>query len=88
VDEFRILKHTILFQIADLYRMRGNQLADPHQYFGVESPTGNDWYNFEASDYLERGTSTVIGHGDDDIPFEKCDWVALAEILELGRLYE
>jgi hypothetical protein len=89
VDELRILKHTILFQIADLHRLKGNQLVDPHRYFGVRSPTGNDWYNFEARDYLERGTGIAIANrGDDDVPFEGCDWVALAGILELGRLYE
>src|SRR5258708_829669 len=36
VDELRILQHTILFQIADLHRMKGNQLVDPHRYFGVQ----------------------------------------------------
>ena len=89
VDEFRILKHTILFQVADLYRMRDNQLKDEYRYFGVKSPTGNSWYNFDVFTYLECGTSGMEDHAQDvEAEFAGCDWVFLADILELGRLYE
>lgn len=38
---------TLLFQIADLRRMQGGALEDEWGDFGVDSPTGNSWYNFE-----------------------------------------
>jgi hypothetical protein len=48
VADIRILKHTILFQIADLYRMRENQLKNNQRYMGVQSPTGYSWYMSRA----------------------------------------
>jgi len=87
VDEFRILIHTIEFQIADLRRMRGNQLEDMNRHMGLISPTGNDWYNFDVFTYLRCSTRGMVDNSR-DTPFEGCDWVELAAILELGRLYE
>jgi hypothetical protein len=87
VDEFRLLTHTILFQIADLRRMRGNQLEDKNRSMGLVSPTGNDWYNFDVFTYLRCSTNGMFASGG-DAPFEGCDWVELAAILELGRIYE
>jgi len=87
VDEFRILTHTIEFQIADLRRMRGNQLEDKNRHMGLISPTGNSWYNFDVFTYLRCSTSGMVSHSR-GAPFEGCDWVELAGILELGRLYE
>ena len=56
VDDFDILKHTLLFQIADLHRMRNKQIKDEYRYFGIDSPTGNRWYNFDVFTFLECGT--------------------------------
>lgn len=89
VDDLRILKHTLLFQITDLYRMRDDQLKDKYRYLGVRSPTGYSWYNFDPFTYLECSTAgQVAHHRDGDQEFASCDWVGLAEILELGRIYE
>ena len=89
VDTFRILKHTILFQIADLYRMRDKQLKDEYRYFGVQSPTGNSWYNFDVFTYLKCSTGGIQDHTQHiEVEFTDCDWAVLAGILELGRLYE
>jgi hypothetical protein len=88
VDDFDILKHTILFQIADLYRMRDNQLKNEGRYFGIDYPTGNRWYNFDVFTYLECGTRGMGDHNINTIESTKCDWAGLAGILELGRLYE
>ena len=90
VDDFRILKHTLLFQIADLYRMRENQLKNPQRYFGVKSPSGYSWYKFDIFTYLECATRGIVDHSRDERNKEvaSCDWVDLATILELGRLYE
>ncbi|CAG0944694.1 hypothetical protein ANRL1_01893 [Anaerolineae bacterium] len=89
VDDFRILKHTILFQIADLYRVRENQLQNEQRYLSVQSPTGHSWYNFDAVAYLNCGVNGLIDNARDEAQeFDGCDWIELASLLELGRLYE
>ena len=35
------------FQISELYKMKGKQLDDDMRYFGINSETGNRWYNFD-----------------------------------------
>ena len=51
--DFNLLKRTILFQIADLHRMKDNELKNEMRFFGIVSPTGNSWYNFDIFSYLE-----------------------------------
>ena len=90
-DEFEFLRRTLLFQIADLRRMVGNQLDNPHAGLGVHSPTGNDWYNFAPLVYLERAMQGFVDNlevGKFTEYEHNCSWRALAIILELGRLYE
>ena len=93
VDPFRIFEHTILCQIADLYRMRGRQLKDPYRYYGINSPTGNRWYNFDVFTYWEcatRGMEDHLRFKDSLIAhrFTPCTWATLALLLELGKEYE
>lgn len=89
VDALQILKHTILFQIADLHRMQGDQLENEFRYLGLQSPTGNSWYNFDVFSYLSCAMHGMSdGSGDENVPFARCDWAELASILCLGRLYE
>jgi hypothetical protein len=90
-DDFEFLRLTVLFQIADLRRMVGNQLEDPHRGLGVRSPTGHSWYNFQPLGYLEcamRGFADNLAVGKLREYEINCNWQALAIILELGRLYE
>lgn len=93
VSDFEMLKHTIIFQIADLHRMDSGQLDDPYKYFGINSPTGNRWYNFDAITYWECATAGMEACLDmPDHPrkkfFDSCTWVTLAKLLELGQSYE
>src|SRR5688572_2471134 len=88
VPDFDILKSVLLFQIADLYRMRDNQLKNKHRYLGVASPTGDTWYNFDVFTYLECGTRGIGDNAREAVEAIECDWAALALILELGRIYE
>jgi len=91
VHPLRILKHTVLFQVADLYKMRDNQLKEEGIYFGIQSPTNNRWYNFDVFTYLECGTRGTMGVDGDkrrEYEFTSCDWTKLADVLEMGRLYE
>jgi hypothetical protein len=90
-DDFDYLRQTLVFQIADLRRMTGGQLQDPNRGLGVQSPTGNDWYNFEPVQYLEcatQGFSDNLGAGNLTQHEHTCTWRTLAILLEMGRLYE
>ena len=52
----------ILFQIADLRRMaEAGTLDNEHRYFGVDSPAGIRWYNFDPCSYLECGVRGSVG---------------------------
>lgn len=73
------------FQIADLHKMKGKQLADEMRYFGVTSETGNSWYNFNPLSNLSCGVACVE---DNEIEWETADWSIIGEILEYGRIYE
>jgi len=68
------------FQIAELRKMRGKQLDNELRYFGVISPTGNRWYNFDPHALLECGAA-----GLGSIKYE---WSDIGELLEMGRIYE
>ena len=44
------------------------QLADDQRYFGIDSPRGGRWYNFDPAGYLECATVGTFGgwDGEDD----------------------
>jgi len=49
-------------QINDLKEMNANgQLKDEHRYFGVDSPSGQRWYNFDPCGYIECATAGSLG---------------------------
>jgi len=82
---FSLLQHMICYQIADLHRMaEADLLENKWRFFGIDSPTGHRWYNFDPSSYLgcaahgirEGSTST------------DADWINLAILLWLGQIYE
>lgn len=91
--------------IADLRRMRDNgQLANDLRYFGVESPSGARWYNFDPSSYLECGLAGSVGGwqdddevvlvtppevvAEDDETRRSFGWEGLCDLLVCGRCYE
>jgi hypothetical protein len=52
----------ICYQIADLQRMADDgTLSQPDRYFGVTSPSGARWYNFDPLGYLECGIRGTFG---------------------------
>jgi len=60
--DFSDWENGILFQIADLRRMaEAGQLEDEFRYFGITSPSGNLWYNFNPVTYLECGVAGTFG---------------------------
>jgi hypothetical protein len=88
VNDFRILEHTILFQIADLHHMSDQQLNNPFRYFGTTSPKGHVWNNLDIYSYIKIGTGGSGAHAgwlDEEI---LVDWGDLAGILTAGQEYE
>jgi len=75
----------IRFQIADLHKMRGKQLDDKYRFFGIDSDTGNRWYNFDPFGNLECGARCMEDNND---VIDNADWSLLGELLEDGRIYE
>jgi hypothetical protein len=80
----------IKFQIAELHKMQGKQLEDEWRHFGIDSETGNRWYNFEPDSILECGMRCYLDHGDDESNDEEFEvsWLTLGDLLEMGRIYE
>ena len=87
LSAFDYTQAVILFQIAELHRMKDKELHNEMRSFGITSETGYDWYNFNPLDLLEcgaRGLCDYIGE-DKTIPN---DWHFLGHLLDLGRYYE
>ncbi|MDO4880647.1 MAG: hypothetical protein Q3983_05145 [Capnocytophaga sp.] len=87
MSAFDYTKAVIVFQIAELHRIRGKELNNEMRGFGLTSETGYDWYNFDPFTLLEcgaRGLSDYIGE-EEMIPN---DWYFLGQLLDLGRYYE
>ena len=78
----------IKFQLAELGRMRASgQLADENKFFGIVSPSGHGWYNFDPFSLLECGARGLMDHAGEDAPV-RGGWEMLGELLEMGRMYE
>lgn len=84
-DEFEFFLKVLEFQIAELHKMKDKQLKNEHRYFGIDSETGNRWFNFEPIGILECGLSGMDANGlNKDLE----NWIFLGEIIEMGRIYE
>jgi hypothetical protein len=56
----------IVSQIVDLREMRqAGTLDNDQRYFGVQSPRGGYWYNFDPCSYLECATAGSLGGWQD-----------------------
>ncbi|MDR2237852.1 MAG: hypothetical protein LBE92_17145 [Chryseobacterium sp.] len=76
------------FQIAELHKMKGKQLENEGRYFGIDSETGNRWYNFEPGSILDCGMRCYLDHCEDDEQEFEVNWQTLGDLLEMGRIYE
>jgi hypothetical protein len=91
LSDFDFLSQTIRFQIAELRRMRdaGYYQRDPNTlYMGVNSPTGNTWYNLFPDSYLTCAIAGYFNQTSDEMSLEEATWRELAVFLIYGRLYE
>ena len=94
----------ILFQIADLRRMEDEGMLDNEFIsFGIDSPTGVQWYNFAPFAFLECAVRACLDNDDEASAFEQPDeggstggsehfanltWDDFTDILWLGMSYE
>lgn len=88
IGEFYYSMTVLKFQIAELHKMKGKQLDNESKYEGIDSETGNRWYNFDPGSILDCGMRCFMDHvRDDDKEFE-VSWRTLGDLLEMGRIYE
>ena len=59
-------------------------LEDEYRYFGIDSPTGFRWYNFDPCSYLECGVRGSLGGNTVD----GLTWDQFADLLWCGAVYE
>lgn len=85
LSPFDFTIEVLKFQIAELHKMRGKQLENEYRFFGVQSETGNSWYNFDPFANLECGARCME---DNETDFSVLDWSFIGELLENGRIYE
>ncbi|WP_313185915.1 hypothetical protein [Sphingobacterium siyangense] len=76
------------FQISELHKMNGKQLNEEMRYFGIDSETGNRWYNFDPMTNLECGVRCILDSEEDEVKEFIVSWQTLGELLEMGRIYE
>ena len=89
LNPFDGVRRTIVFQLADIRRMRDADVLDPEKmHLGVTSPAGHKWNNFETLDYLDCGIAGIGERYTEGKKKPPTGWVLLEEILELGRVYE
>lgn len=86
--EFDYSIAVLKFQIAELHKMKGKQLEDEGRYFGIDSETGNRWYNFDPDSILDCGMRCYLDNGEDDKQEFEVSWRTLGDLLETGRIYE
>ena len=92
-DKFGFMRDILLFQIADLHKMKANGTLDKSPellWLGINSPTGHSWYNLHPSSFLNsarRGIVDSLEPGTSSYN-EICDWGDFSIFLWLGQNYE
>ena len=84
-NSFPVLQQMIGYQIADLHRMdQAGLLENEWRYYGIDSPTGHRWFNFDPSSYLQCAVQSL----QEDGVSTEAGWINLAILLWLGQIYE
>ena len=63
------------------------KFTNESRFFGIVSPSGHGWYNFDPFSLLECGARGLMDHAGEDAPV-RGGWEMLGELLEMGRTYE
>lgn len=88
---FAAAYQAVVFHIADYHRLKAAGILDQSAqdlFFGVRSPTGNSWYNFDALEFVAHGLWSREGRLEDGPDVEQSTWKLFAEIIIGGRIYE
>ena len=85
-DPWQYACTVIIFQVAELHRMRGQELQNELRHYGITSETGYSWYNFDPLTLLECGAQGLEDRLGETAVAE--DWSLLGDLLDLGRYYE
>ncbi|MBI1881053.1 MAG: hypothetical protein HYR94_22975 [Chloroflexi bacterium] len=84
-DDFGYVRDVILYQIADLHRLRLMGALDQPSWFGIKSPSCNHyWYNFYPETYLGCAIQGLSPSSD----YSEPNWGDLAILLWIGQIYE
>ncbi len=84
-NSFSVLQQMICYQIADLHRMaQAGLLENKWRFYGIDSPTGYRWFNFDPASYLHCAVQSLR---EDSVSTE-VGWIDLAILLWLGQIYE
>jgi len=86
-DEIDPLKKMLLYQIADLHKMKDEGVLEqpPHiLWLGVRRKGGETWYNFLPSTFL----SCALGGLNAESESTDCHWSSLTVFFQLGQGYE
>ena len=86
VRDFNTWEILALGQIADLKRMAvAGQLGNDLRYFGITSPSGQQWYNFDPFTFLECGAAAIQ---DNPLLQQPSGWELFGKLLLCGQIYE
>lgn len=70
-------------QIIDLKDMKANgSLNDEYRYFGIDSPRGARWYNFDPCTYIECGAAGSFGGWEAGDSTTRCQVPGLVAVLD------
>lgn len=76
-------------QIIDLREMAASgQLANPHRYFGIDSPRGERWYNFDPCTFLECASRYWVDRHGGSPSLTAISWGDFCDFLAAGQGYE
>lgn len=89
-ENYKVVEEVLLFQIIDFNSIEKSDklINNELNYFGIDSPQGNRWYNFDINTYLECGSSWMIDFSERCYAIKTIDWLTFAQFLEMGRTYE
>ena len=86
-DPWQYACAVIIFQVAELRRMRGQELQNELRHYGITSEAGYSWYNFDPLTLLECGAQGLEDRLGEETAVAE-DWSLLGDLLDLGRYYE
>ena len=95
LSDFDVFAHSIQRQIVELREMAESGTLD-HQfrYFGIKSPRGNNWYNFDPKSIVMCAMQgcfhcwPISGTPEEGVKFSTFSWGWLAWFFEVGQVYE